>query len=416
MKIFLFLILILAVTKAWAPPPEKNERAETSDISKCSLNPQVQTKVTLIGKDGKRQSICTGQAACGGKTIPVSCRVTDREPCPVAKKCIVFKMPNLDQFSYVAHKFDVSGNGKTDFDLKKIDSTSLSLIPTGLINPKITLPEAIQGLKILSSKSTNSKLSENIQTTIDPGKSYQIFENKPKYQPIGLFQAVTGAMIYKNCTGTLIKNPNLQGKTKWAVITSASCLYDRATETWVTNPSFVPNFPFYRGESLKLKFSVIPSEFLNPNNPYFQAFDYGLIAAAGEPPENCCLNLMILGTSSDSYSKAFPIFSNAIQIIRSRGEYSLFETKIIQFESPGTLDPNFFRLVKNDINLSDLGKGAPLIGKNPQSGEEGFVFGLNIGKVDGRPGILISPVLGKTFEKMWKCIEDELKECPEMAL
>ncbi|MFI5391892.1 MAG: hypothetical protein ACHQYQ_11075, partial [Bacteriovoracales bacterium] len=36
--------------------------------------------------------ICTGQAVCAGKTVPVSCKVSEREPCPTATKCMSFDL------------------------------------------------------------------------------------------------------------------------------------------------------------------------------------------------------------------------------------------------------------------------------------------------------------------------------------
>lgn len=59
-------------------------------LDSCERNLRDVTKVEVKGEDGKSYSICTGQAACGGSLIPVSCRVSKKEPCPTAKKCMEF--------------------------------------------------------------------------------------------------------------------------------------------------------------------------------------------------------------------------------------------------------------------------------------------------------------------------------------
>jgi len=89
-KIFLILPLatLLFATQGWAPPPGKGGATGDQDISKCNLKPKEQTKIKLKDKSGKTHHICTGQAVCGGETVPINCRVSERESCPVAKKCI----------------------------------------------------------------------------------------------------------------------------------------------------------------------------------------------------------------------------------------------------------------------------------------------------------------------------------------
>ena len=77
---FQFLILFygLFAQQGWAPPPGKGGAAAAPepDISKCDLNPSKQTKVKVKGKDGREYFICTGSAICGGKAVPVSCKVS----------------------------------------------------------------------------------------------------------------------------------------------------------------------------------------------------------------------------------------------------------------------------------------------------------------------------------------------------
>ena len=90
------IILVFAMfsQQSWAPPIKGGGAtggAEgTSDISKCDLNPSQQTKVQVKGQDGKNYFICTGSAICGGMAVPVSCKVSEKEPCPTAIKCIQF--------------------------------------------------------------------------------------------------------------------------------------------------------------------------------------------------------------------------------------------------------------------------------------------------------------------------------------
>jgi hypothetical protein len=44
----------------------------------------------LNDKTGKSIHICTGLSVCGNDLVPVSCKVNDRGPCPVAKQCVEF--------------------------------------------------------------------------------------------------------------------------------------------------------------------------------------------------------------------------------------------------------------------------------------------------------------------------------------
>ncbi len=414
---YLIIILVLGIfaQQGWAPPIKGGATggAEAApDISKCDLNPSQQTKVKVKGKDGKEYFICTGQAVCGGQAVPVSCKVSEREPCPVATKCINFPVQASDSFGFVVHKFDASVGKKPKLDFKKISPAPSSVILDKMVDLKIPSNENIQGFRILSSTSPNLKLSE-ITKKLEMGKSYEVLENNPLIQPIGLFYGMTTTNISKFCTGTLIRNPKSGAKTKWAILTAASCVYDRSTNSWIREGSgFAPNFHFNRDNVISLKFATVPNEFLNSDNRNYKAFDYALVAVGGEPYDGCCLNLMIVGTSPGSYKGIFPIKSQAIQNIESRDNLFLFETIMDNFEPLGTYDPNYFRKVRNDISLK-YGLGAPWIGKNPQNGQEGFVFGLNIGS-PAQIGFVLSPVLGNTFEKMWKCIEDEKKACPEM--
>lgn len=413
---YLIIILIFGIfcQQGWAPPPGKGGAAAAPDISKCDLNPSKQTKLKVKGEDGKVHFVCTGPIICEGKAIELSCRVNEGDSCPGVSKCVIFSKQTPDSFGFVVHKFDISVGKKPELDLKKIEPMAPSIISSKLVDLKIPTSENIQGIKILASGSSNIKLEEKTRTTVTPGKSYEVLENNPQYKAIGFFRGTTTGNIVKSCTGTLIKNPNSQAKTKWAILTAASCVYDRATDTWIRKGlGFAPNFHFNREIIISLKFAAVPYEFLNPANRNYQAFDYAIVAVDGEPSADCCLNLMIVGTSPDSYSGIFPIKSEAIQLIQSRANLFLFETKMEEFEPSGTYDPNYFRKVKNDINLA-YGLGGPWVGKNPQNGQEGFVFGLNIGHPERQIGIVVSPVLGKTFEKMWKCIEDETKACPEM--
>ncbi|RLA61986.1 MAG: hypothetical protein DRQ88_00765 [Epsilonproteobacteria bacterium] len=89
-KIFLILPLaaILFATQGWAPPPGKGGATEGPDLSNCDLKPKKQTKIAIKDKKGKTHHICTGMAVCDGNSWPVSCRVSEKEPCPIAKKCI----------------------------------------------------------------------------------------------------------------------------------------------------------------------------------------------------------------------------------------------------------------------------------------------------------------------------------------
>ncbi|RLA61572.1 MAG: hypothetical protein DRQ88_00855 [Epsilonproteobacteria bacterium] len=90
-KLFLILPLatLLFATQGWAPPPEKGGAAAfpTFHSKKCDLRPQEQTKIALQDKKGKTHYVCTGMSVCAGKAVPVSCKISEREACPIAKKC-----------------------------------------------------------------------------------------------------------------------------------------------------------------------------------------------------------------------------------------------------------------------------------------------------------------------------------------
>lgn len=91
-KIYLTLILGFGMfaQQGWSPPPGQGGAAAAPDIKSCDLKPQEQTKITLTDKSGKKHFICTGMAACGESLVPVSCKISEREPCPVATKCLEF--------------------------------------------------------------------------------------------------------------------------------------------------------------------------------------------------------------------------------------------------------------------------------------------------------------------------------------
>ncbi|RLA61568.1 MAG: hypothetical protein DRQ88_00835 [Epsilonproteobacteria bacterium] len=82
-KLFLILPLaaLLFATQGWAPPP---------DLSKCSYDSKKQVKVPVNQKDGKKAIACHGLAICNGKPVPITCKGTERDPCPTASKCVEF--------------------------------------------------------------------------------------------------------------------------------------------------------------------------------------------------------------------------------------------------------------------------------------------------------------------------------------
>ncbi|RLA62574.1 MAG: hypothetical protein DRQ88_08065 [Epsilonproteobacteria bacterium] len=90
---FTFLLILglgLYSTQGWAPPPGKGGASASPEFNSktCEINSTEQTKVELLDKSGKKQFICTGMSICGGIAVPVSCKVSEREPCPVATKCL----------------------------------------------------------------------------------------------------------------------------------------------------------------------------------------------------------------------------------------------------------------------------------------------------------------------------------------
>ncbi|RLA61797.1 MAG: hypothetical protein DRQ88_00070 [Epsilonproteobacteria bacterium] len=98
-KLFLILPLaaLLFATQGWAPPPGKGGATGGQNLSKCDLKPKDQEKFDFTDKKGKTHFLCTGEASCAGKTIPISCKVTEKEECPMAKKCVVFPIGVTDE-------------------------------------------------------------------------------------------------------------------------------------------------------------------------------------------------------------------------------------------------------------------------------------------------------------------------------
>ncbi len=103
--LIVFLILSLFTGECLAMSPRKGGapgRAEAGPIiSSCDIRPPEQTRIGLKDKKGQMHYICTGQAICGRGAVPVSCRVSDREPCPIAKKCIEFGINELKSFEEI---------------------------------------------------------------------------------------------------------------------------------------------------------------------------------------------------------------------------------------------------------------------------------------------------------------------------
>ncbi|RLA63923.1 MAG: hypothetical protein DRQ88_01415 [Epsilonproteobacteria bacterium] len=93
-KLFLILPLaaLLFATEGWAPPPGKGGATAGPEFNTktCDLKPKEQTKIELKDRSGKSIHICTGLSVCGNNLVPVSCKVSEKEPCPIAKKCIEF--------------------------------------------------------------------------------------------------------------------------------------------------------------------------------------------------------------------------------------------------------------------------------------------------------------------------------------
>jgi hypothetical protein len=129
----LYLILFLGIgifsQQGWAPPIKGGATggAEAApDISKCDLNPSKQTKVTLTTKSGKVHRICTGVAICAGKSVPVSCKVSERELCPIAKQCLVFNSDKNDPV--VKLLYDLERNQKLTYSVY-LDTTKVQNEP-----------------------------------------------------------------------------------------------------------------------------------------------------------------------------------------------------------------------------------------------------------------------------------------------
>lgn len=156
---------------------------------------------------------------------------------------------------------------------------------------------------------------------------------------------------------------------------------------------------------------TVPKKFTSGNNP---AFDYGLVIFQENPrnkPSNCCLKITALSAAPGTLT--FPASSYALQNRDAQTDFGLYKTKIKEFEN---LPMKSVRYIKNDITFDLLGKGAPIIGNDPQGGNEKVVVGINISNVIGRPGMSFSPLwVDNDINNLWKCLERGTIECDVQA-
>ncbi|RLA63926.1 MAG: hypothetical protein DRQ88_01430 [Epsilonproteobacteria bacterium] len=167
----LFLILPLAVllfsTQGLAGPP-KGGATGGHDLSSCDLKPKEQTKVKVKDKSGKTHHICTGLAVCGGKATAVSCKVSEREACPTAKKCITFNLLNIDLTEY-----QCSGTVKFE-DKTMTDDMELAQCFGEIIHHETNRKMAIMELTLLGKTDprTGKRRRKVIILNVDPVFNY----------------------------------------------------------------------------------------------------------------------------------------------------------------------------------------------------------------------------------------------------
>lgn len=90
----LIILLIIGIyfseAQAMSPRGGGATGGAAHDIGKCDLNASKHRKVKVKDKSGNYHYICTGQAICGNQPVPISCKISEREPCSMGKKCVEF--------------------------------------------------------------------------------------------------------------------------------------------------------------------------------------------------------------------------------------------------------------------------------------------------------------------------------------
>ncbi len=382
--------------------------AAATDISKCDLNPSQQTKVKVKGKDGKDHFVCTGQAVCGGKSIPVSCKVSERELCPIATKCIRFldDDPSLNlPLKFIIERPQSSLKYWT---VEKIKNASPMPLPLLKGNP--LRASFVNKLKKILVEPSN--INEFKGGDFESGKGILIssttFKENSFFNPTGKLFSTSRIGRGSRDTFCSASVTNVGGKI--VLITAAHCVVTRGMsgnwdEIINKNIHFVQNYGYSGSEKEAVaKSIIIPQGFmlgsLGENEDSFR-YDIALIEIESNSDLNCCYGLSTGHLTPPGISLGYPIEGRFGQA------RFMFFVKIDRMLSEENL-------IKNDF--AGGGSGGPWIGHSPSGGQYGYISGINSYKgIYDPPNTLRSPLFWYLIEDMIKCSKKEI-HCDEFIV
>ncbi|RLA61800.1 MAG: hypothetical protein DRQ88_00055 [Epsilonproteobacteria bacterium] len=406
-KLFLIfpLAALLFATQGWAPPPGKGGATGGQDVSKCDLKPKEQTKITLKDKAGKVHYICTGIAVCGGQSVPVSCRVSEREACPMASKCISFSNFHLDTSQNLENNDEV-----LIYDLPdRIQESDRRVIERGESSMPWPMPEFEDKIENpfefieLKTKKNPTYLAEPLnlinyfgEQGQKAGKGVKVQISNPFLKPIGKYHKYINNKYAGACSGSTISlDPKGKKTGSIAVVTAAHCLMNPNRTMLINKAEFTPmaglkdklgnpeNTKAYAVRSI-----VFPANFIKRKDFSFWNFDFAiLILDEIIPTDFCCYGLIANGGIAPGLSLGYPsvpgtdfqgdlwdvlIKWNGIKT----GGYQTGQRKVYYKEISSNLDTGI--------------SGGPWIGSNSDGSKYGYIIGINsrVGPRGKRPRTL----------------------------
>ncbi|RLA61795.1 MAG: hypothetical protein DRQ88_00080 [Epsilonproteobacteria bacterium] len=410
-KLFLILPLtaLLFATQGWAPPPGKGGATGGQDLSKCDLKPKEQTKVTLKDKSGKVHHICTGLAVCGGKSVTVSCKVSEKEECPIAKKCVTMSGVESAIDGIEDHEYD----SMTTEELKKYWTPERieKAIPEEMeVDPKdlrgLSQSEEPLGRSLIISNPRNipDQLTDSAGKLTE-GPAIKVKELTPLYRPTGVLlynkKGITGDF---RCTASLIY---LEKTKEIGMLSAAHCFYDQKTRKPSRWHTFVPEYGFIdkrKHEYYGVKRHMVFGPWKRVGRVRWD-IDFVIATFSKKVPEKFCCHGIIKGLSRPpKFTLGYPAVG------RFAGNRNML---LINLYNLHTGERPFIR---SENEFTGGSSGGPWIGGDPQSKKYGYIFGINSwirGKTNPNKQ-MYSPPFGKNIENMYKCFLKErgIPGCP----
>ncbi|RLA68022.1 MAG: hypothetical protein DRQ88_00020 [Epsilonproteobacteria bacterium] len=420
-KLFLIfpLAALLFATQGWAPPPGKGGAAGF-DASKCDLKPKEQTKVALKDKSGKLIFVCIGSAVCGGKTVPVSCKVSEREACPMAKKCVVSDATGINEYY-----------GILCSDLNRPNAPQKKMFDN--IKPEMLKPQVIEiqenklkeflktfkGEKILRDNviEINLKSGHPYHTEqVSTGKSWNVGERKGAYLPVGKLEVFDkgNPNEYIPCTASLIKVP---ATGRYGLVTAAHCLMVSHKKIWPKTIKFSLNYNY--GDPIILygtRAIINKGYFTLPGGSFDQfIFDLALVEL-----EETNLKLETFGLITNpnkdilrGTSLGYPIWLPGTGWVKD----NMRAVEIKDMEAITSPPPaNNIYNYKIPTDLTWGSSGGPWIGwdkKNGSSTNRKFGFILGVNSKGKRGKYVLSPFFGSAMLNQYRCLNRDDSQCKD---